>query len=505
MRKRGRFILVLILWSFLASPPPRAEATSNLYSFSPKLQKAYSEIQNLRLDAARKLIREEKSSTPDNAFIAYLENYADTYYLLISEDKAAYQARSGQEDLRLAHLSSLPDSPYQRFLKAEIRLHWAFIKLKFGNEVSACWDIIKAYRLLEENKKKYPSFAPTLKSLGLLHILIGSVPEKYTWVTKVLGLRGDIALGLQELQKAKQQAPLFRFETELIDLLIHAYTLKLTPAQSDRLNSLPVENPDNLLIHFFCASILVKQARSEEALRILSQAPQGEGYLAFPFLYYLHGEILLQKGQFDAAFKQFGQFQKSTAGVNFIQDSYFKQFLCRWLATDTIATISPLNKIKKGESAVVEADKYALRFAEQYSAGKILPEHKVLFKARYACDGGYFPQSLSLLKNYDESDFSTQATKAEFNYRKARISQLMDHPELARPFYKRAILLSEKEGLYFGASASLQMGYICKENKEREQAIYYFRKALSFKKHEYKNSIDNKARASLSEMKAADE
>jgi hypothetical protein len=160
--------IILLLFTFQVF----AEDTQNGVVFSPRLQKAYFEIQKLRLPAARQLIDTERNQQPANAFIPYLDNYADLHYLLISEDKAAYKLLSQKEDQRLESIGKLPDnSPYKRFFQAEIRMHWAFAKLKYGNELSGSWEIIKAYRLLEENQKKFPDFLPTQKSLGLLHVL----------------------------------------------------------------------------------------------------------------------------------------------------------------------------------------------------------------------------------------------------------------------------------------------------------------------------------------------
>ena len=142
-----------------------ANDTGDEIKFTPKLQRAYFEIQKLRIQPARKLIEEERQLEPDNAFIHYLDNYADLHYLLISEDKTAYKKLLAKEDERLAALGRLPDSsPFKLILQAEIRLHWAFAKIKFGNEISASWNVIKAYKMLDQNHRKFPDFLPNLKS-----------------------------------------------------------------------------------------------------------------------------------------------------------------------------------------------------------------------------------------------------------------------------------------------------------------------------------------------------
>lgn len=498
-----KYFLVCVFTTFIVSKGYSTEENEIGQVFTPRLQLAYFEIQKLRLDKARNLLELERKIDPENGALIYLDNYADMYYLLISEDKAAYSSRSGKEDLRLDALEGMPDqSPLKRLFKAEVRLHWAFAKLKFGNEVSACWDIIKAYRLLEENRTKFPGFIPTYKSLGLLHVLIGSVPEQYTWVTKVLGLSGNIDGGIREIRLVKEKDPLFRQEASLIDILLHAYTLRLSNGQIRELKELPEQQPDNLLLHFFATSVLMKEGKSEDALKILNRAPRTSAYIPFPFLDYLRAEILLQKGHYSEAYNNYTKFQTHFKGFNFLKDSYFKEFLCLWLQNRKDDANRVIRKVSTVGKTIVESDQYASKFAESYIAGHVDDEQKVLFEARYANDGGFLSDAWQALENYSESSFSKIENKAELNYRRGRILQKMGQTNQALPYFERSIQLTQNTNLYFGPSSALQMGYIYKEQSKNQQAITFFRKAMSYKKHEYKNSIDNKARAALTELGA---
>jgi predicted negative regulator of RcsB-dependent stress response len=501
-----RYGWVLLLVSLLLVSRVRAaegEAGEAAFYFSPRLQQAYAEIQKLRLDSARRLLEQERARQPGNGVLHYLDNYADLHYLLLSEDKAAYTRLSGQQEVRLAALARLPESsPFQRLYMAEVRLHWAFVKLKFGQEVSASWDIIKAYRLLDENSRKYPQFIPTYKSLGLLHVLIGSVPENFSWVPLLLGLRGNVQQGLRELRMVQQKDAQFRQEAQLIDLLLHAYTLRLGADQLQELKYLPARSPDNLLLHFFAASVLMKEGRSEEALGLLQKAPDSPDYLPFPFLDYLRGDLLLQSGKYPEAAAAYRQFQAQFKGVNFIKDAYHKRYLCRWLSEQPGDPEGLLQKVLKEGRTIVEADQSAQRFAEKYLAGQVTTQQKVLMKARLATDGGYLTRAREALAPYQESSFGTLAERAEYNYRLGRIMQKMEQPERALPYLERSVVLTQNTNLYVGASAALQLGYLYREKQQRERAIAYFRRAMSYKKHEYKNSIDNKARAALTELGA---
>ncbi|MFN4147462.1 MAG: tetratricopeptide repeat protein, partial [Runella sp.] len=460
---------------------------------SPTQQEAYIEVFKLKVNTARQLLTQEKNTD----FGVYIDNYADMLTLLVSDYRPLYDQLTLHQEQRLALLARIPDSsPYQRFLQAEVRLHWAFVKLKFGKEVSACWDIIKAYRLLEENAQKFPDFLPTYKSLGLLHVLIGATPQNYQWVARLLGLRGNINQGLKEIEKA-QKDPIFATEAQLIELLVNAYVLQYSESKNQELLRLVEKHKDNLLIHFFGATVSMKDGRSEQALQFLQHCPSGGAYLAFPILEYLKGEIMLQKGEYASSRMYLKLFLSQYRGQNFLKDTYFKLFLSHWLADENSQAEPYLAQILKVGQATVEADKAAQKWVEKWLKGQITPQQKILMKARLSFDGGYLSAAWQGLKRYEEKDFEQTADKAEYRYRLGRIMQKQKQVEEAIQHYERAIELSRPQSLYFGATAALQLGYIYLSKSQKSKAIVYFKQALNYPKHEYKNSIDNKARAAL--------
>ncbi|GAB4024908.1 hypothetical protein GCM10028809_03480 [Spirosoma gilvum] len=468
------------------------------FTWTPGLQRSYADLQKLKVQAAQQTLTRE---SPHNGIRIFLDDYADMIQLVTTDDDKAFARLSFREDDRLDALNDLDkNSPWQRVALAEVRLHWAFIKLKFGKELSASWDVIKAYKLLFENQKLFPDFLPTYKSLGTLHIMVGSVPDNYTWVARLLGLRGTIKQGQQELVRA-QQDPLFRLETRLIDLMVRAYVLKFTDIDSQTLQQLVAENADNLLLHFFGATIEQKAGHSEQALSYLTKRPTGSVYQPLPIIENILGDIYLQKGEYALASAHFQRFLNNYKGQNFLKDSYYKLFLCHWLANEPDSESRPLlQKVVSTGRTTVESDKAAQKFAEAYLKKGASANQKVLMRARLASDGGFTDSALAYLRPYTEAQFLVTAEKAEYNYRMGRIYQRRNDPNSAIPYLNRALSISEPEGLSFGATSALQLGYIYQQKADQARARFFFQKALSFKHHEYKNSIDNKARAGLNQL-----
>lgn len=465
-------------------------------AWTPGLHRSYTDLLKGRLQSARQILSTEPVA-PVNGLQIYIADYADMMALLSSDDDQLLAQLSARESERLDQLEDLDEnSPYQRWLLAEVRLHWAFVKLKFGNEAAASWGVIKAYKLLAENQRLFPNFLPTYKSLGVLRVMIGSVPDSYAWVPRLLGLRGNIREGLADLQRAQRDS-VFGAEARLANLLIRAYVLRFTDDDEVSLNRFVVESPDNLLVRFFAATTAMKNAHSEQALSWLTTRPVGPAYVSLPVIENLLGDIYLQKGQYATALTHYGLFLTGYRGQNLVKDSHYKRFLCYWLAGDEARAHAELPRVLATGRTTVEADKAAQKAAQTYL--KVFPSlrQRALMQARLAADGGFLEQALTVLKPYCEATFQTVPERAEYQYRLGRIYQKQGNVPDAINAFERSIVLSEPGQLSFGATSALQLGYLYQEQRNVPKAKQAFEKALSYKHHEYKNSVDNKARAAL--------
>ncbi|NNF01182.1 MAG: hypothetical protein HKN22_00715, partial [Bacteroidia bacterium] len=174
------------------------------YNYNSQCRQAYAKIFSLHFISAQKIINAEKNKDPQNLVPILLENNIDFYRAFIGEREVDFEIFEKNADDRLAIINDLgdKDSPYHRFAKAEIILHSAFLNAKFKNFLTAAWAVRKSYKLLEKNAELYPDFPLTYKNLGFLHAALGSVPDKYRWLVKTVGMDGQINQGVLELRKA---------------------------------------------------------------------------------------------------------------------------------------------------------------------------------------------------------------------------------------------------------------------------------------------------------------
>lgn len=466
-----------------------AQSIDLIWKFDPELQKAYQLVTTLQPDKANELLNK---ITSNELHKLYVQTLNETLHILITEDHGSFPAIDQKFKDRIKYLESLPQTAETLFLQAELALQRGFCFLNLGQELNAVFSIRKAYQLTSECLKKYPAFIPIKKTSGVIQVMIGSVPEKYNWFITLLGMKGSVATGQKQLSELRASTSSLNLEAAILFFTVQGFINQEFALAAQGINQHLKDQPHNKLLIFIGVNMLIKDARSEEALALIHQlnhAPQG---LPMHYLDYLHGEILMQKGEYQKAVDIFGKFIKAYPSQSFKKDSYFKISLCYWLLGNTSFAKANFEKAKTTGSDKAEPDRYAAKQLENAD----FPNKKLL-KARFSTDGGYYKEAAAMLSSVVPSDLATEKDKTEFYYRKARLAHRMGEIGAAKIFYQQSIDMTRDNPWYFGANAALHLGYIAKDQKDLVTAKKYFTMALSFPKHEYKNSIDSKARSEL--------
>lgn len=469
------------------------------YYFNAELESAYKEIIQLKISEATARINTEQLRDPHNGITIYLRSLAETTSLLFSEDFVQYERLKSAESayVELIQSNMLPTSPYHKFCLAEIKLQWAITKMKFNDEISAALSTKQALGLLNENLKSYPTFVPTKKSLGLLNIVIGSIPNSHAWIASKLGFKGDITTGMGMIQEVIDSKTIYLQEAYLVKILAEQYILN-RDSNMESMKQLYNRYPTNILYNYLYASILSKRGKSSDALEIVESFSKTDINLVLPSVDYLHGDLLLQQGKYVASRFYFNRYINTFKGKNLIKDATYKLFLSYWLTNEDVQALEYWKKIQTVGQETYESDKYAQKIA----LSNDLP-NKQLAKLRLFTDGGYYTKAFEVYNTTNLSDLATKKDKIEYYYRAARLYQKTGRQNESIQYYIKVILLSSenKNNYYFAPNSALQLGYIYVELKNYNQARSYFQQAIAYKNHEYENSIEQKAKAALREIK----
>ncbi|MBA4054525.1 MAG: hypothetical protein C0490_07430, partial [Marivirga sp.] len=241
--------------------------------------------------------------------------------------------------------------------------------------------------------------------------------------------------------------------------------------------------------------LAVKNAQSEKALSLLSRFEEQQNGLPVYYADYLRAEVFLHKAEYLNAISSYRSFINHYKGQNHIKDANYKIGLCYWLNGNVNDATAMFKLARNTGKESMEADKYAARSLAEAE----LP-HPKLTKARYFTDGGYYDKASEILESLTTNDLPTSRDQVEFYYRKARLAHKTHKMEEAKSFYLKTIELNGASSWYYAPNASLQLGYIALAEKDKVSAEEYFEQSLSYKKHEYKNSIDAKAKSALAQL-----
>ena len=309
-------------------------------------------------------------------------------------------------------------------------------------------------------------------------------------------MEGSTRTGLDELQAIRLSESPLAFEASLIHALIQGFLLQQPGTASSEINALRVTHPRNRLALFLGSALAMKNNQSENALVMLDSLSRNSVGLPLYYSDYLRGEIYLFKGEYLNSISSYRWFINHYNGQNGVKDAYYKIGLCYWLNGNTNDAAEIFKQAKSRGKEASEADKYAARSLAETE----LP-HINLTKARYAIDGGYYEQAKQILESLEPQDIPTKRDQVEYFYRKGRLSHKLNDVETAKSFYLRSIDLSGDEEWYYAPNACLQLGYIFWSENDDTMARSYFNRALSYNKHEYKNSIDSKAKSAIAQIK----
>ena len=477
------------------------------YSMNRDCLKAYGLILQLKLDEAHNLLADAEESNPANNIIPYLKNYSDFLKIIISEDEALFESLSPLIKERDDQLESgTENSPWHLYCQAQGNLQWAFARIKFGDYTSAALNLNRSYRQLKANKEKFPDFSLNNAALGLLHMLIGSVPENYRWIMSTFSFQGTVEQGVVEIkQLIENPVILARYpflKSESLFLLTFIPSNFSASADNSNLLQSLIEDPKNIdliakspLLVYAASSYYLHNAMNDKALSLLNNYPKGDAYYPFHFLDYLTGKAKLNKLD-DGARIHFLRFVVNFRGKNNIKSAYLHLAWIGLLNNNAEEYNKYTTRVKLMGSEELENDQQALTEANLNK-----PPDIFLLKARLLFDGGYYTEALAELGNFNKDKSGSPREMLEFTYRLARIYDKSGNTKKAVEYYMQTLEKGADYPYYFAANSALQLGNIYEASGNTDKARYYYKKCLNLNYDEYRSGISQKAKAGLSALK----
>lgn len=475
---------------------------SAYYRFDSKIEQAYKLIISLHFDEAEKILRQEKLENPGNDIHLLYLNYIDFLKAFISESPEDFETLKKNSSARIDKLEMNKEnvsSPFHFYIQAEILLQQALVRVKFNEHVASALELRRAFKLIEKNKNLYPEFPLNKKISGLLEAIVGSVPARYQQLVKIAGMNGSISHGVEELNRLYAGIDKSLYSAYKIEILFYTGFIHsvLSPNEkvSGLMNDMKIHSASNKLIAYVYSNVMMKRGENAEARKALDTALSDKSTYPFVFLYYKRALTRLRKLDLDAK-ADLDYFIDNFKGKNNVKAAYHKLAWIDLLRNDTSGYKNNMKLCIVKGSAIIDEDRTALAEANSTHISNI---H--LLKSRLYFDGGYYKESLAQIAGKKITDFPYFGDQLEITYRLARIMQMTGVKDKAVIYYETTIRNGASAPYHYAANSALQLGLMYEADRQYSKAKVQFEKAMDFKYDQYKNSIDQKAKAGLDRLK----
>lgn len=464
-------------------------------SWSAGCQQVYDDIYNLKFSSARSQIAVLMGKETDNLMVPYLSHYVDFLEVILGEDPQLLLEveRKRENLLALLNKDETPNS-LTKFLEGEVNLQWAMLQLNMANYLSGAVNARRAFKIYNDLYSTDSTFLPLKKSRGLLLTALGGVPDELQWVVNLAGMKGNVKEGftlVEEFIRESKNTPYQQWNNEAIffDVLLN-FNFTDKQIAFDKAMKHTENLPKSHLCRIFVRGLIgIKSGNVEEALKAILSRPKGKEYYPFYHLDYLAGLGMLYADD-PRCPDYLMKFLNNTSGPNRIKDAYLNLGYYFYLHGEIEKYEKAVNNCLERGDDKIDRDKQAM-----LEATLPLPNKKLL-QARFLFDGGYYERAIALLPEGLGATFSGNEL-TEFNYRRGRIYQRMDNLPEAIKAYVIAQQQPNPDGLYFQATAALELGRIFEGMGNKKLSSFYYSKCLSFSGFQYERGTKSKARAGL--------
>lgn len=459
----------------------------------------------LRFNEASRVVAIDLLSNPSNRFPLYLKTQAAFIKAFVSEEPAHVQIFKTIAESSISQLlNENKVSLLRGFALGEIYFMTAVIQFREGEFVKGAWNLRKGYLLLNETRARNPLFLPVYKTLGLLHAVIGTIPDEYVWIAEIVGVRGSLTQGRNELislVKASFKYPELKWiQTEsLLFLFLVEMNLQNNQNSAGYILSCIANTGKELyssqILTYIKAGVEMHMGKNDNAISTLFALKMPDDAYKIYYLDYLKGITLLQKLD-KGCNAYFFSFIGNYNGTSYKKSAYQKLGWYFLLEGNLDKYYEYLSKAKLYGSTFTDPDKMANKEATE---GPV-PE-PVLLRARLLSDGGYWTSALAALNAGDfDSASASKRNQLEYTYRLARIFDEMDSISLAEFYYKRVIDFGSCQPYYFAANSCIMLARLYENMGMNAEALYYYKKCKDLEFDEYYNSIIQKAKAGIAKL-----
>ncbi len=499
-------LIIFILFSALSFISLKSYA---IIDYNDNCKNGFSNIIALNHAETEKYLKLERINNPKNSVVDYLEVYS--LFLKYATTEKEVLINDFNDKLEVA-VTKIKDEdmqePFRLYMLADMYLESALINAIEGNYFSAVFLFKKSYSTINENIKLFPNFAPNNKTVGLLNVIIGSIPQSYNWALTLLNISGDIDKGLSNIETALKSSINNKEYKHLFVENLLLYTFMSDSYSKNKESNILLKNiinnekiiynnKNNLLFIFAKASYHQNMKENNEVIKSLQILHDKTVFVNSNFCYlnYMMGQSLLFKLN-NRAIYYFESYIKNYKGKNYIASAKQKIAWSKLIVGDNAGYLKTKKRINTEEDEITDSDKQAIKEAKSNDIPNVY-----LLKARLYFDGGYYHKADSIItKGNKLNSYISERNKIEYIYRLGRINDEWGNNIKAEHYYKKTIDKAKDLKYFYAAKSALKLGNLYENEGDNDKALEMYNLILDLDFDEYQNGITQKAKAGINRI-----
>lgn len=344
------------VWAQSAAPPARpldlspvARQTLGLTSAADAALYAEGRAALVALRPADARAAFGRLSARGHAAGGYGQNLAALWEALITEERAAVDRFHAVNDSVARVADRLPDSPQADWMRASVALHRALVLSRAERYARAgigFRDACRRFRSLSRARDASPDVA---FGQGVCEVAAGSVPRKYRWLVRLVGISGTVAGGLEHLGRAAAGGGADAMEATAVRALVDESLNGGRAGAQAGLQTLAEAHPASPVLSFLVGyQHLVdrRAAEAEASLRRAQTAVAVPGTLALPTLPAQLGTAVLRQDRFAEAAPLIEQFVSRPRGRALVAQATLLAGIAREMAGDRRAAEAHYRRVR---------------------------------------------------------------------------------------------------------------------------------------------------------------
>jgi hypothetical protein len=455
---------------------------------------AFQDIISLRFDEASLNLRKSKDIDPDNPYTVFLENYLQFVRCAIDGDRTAYLSYKTAHGKRVQILNGHSEDAAMCF-QAEMNLHSFLLAIHHEDNFQALKRLMLARNQLNYFLQHTDNPATGHRLQGMLLLILSAIPDEFTRISSLAGIRGDYDKGMALLEECMHQYEPHTAEyLEMIIIITFIRNMIKQDYQANfnRLGRLPGEylkNPLYRLVYVISAS---KSGHNDEVIKTTQTYYQDPEEHQICYFNYIYGSALLNRMDSKAEIP-LHQYIDCSLSDRFVKSAYRKLAWNYLVHGDTLSFEKYRKLVLDSGSLNADVDRQA--YYELAFPG--IPNTD-LVKARLLFDGGYYDQSKSLLlKKETRKGLQNLYQQTEYAYRLARIYHLSNETDKAARLYQLTLEKGMGHPFYYAAYSALQLGIIYEQLGDNRKAKSYYLKVFETSDKSYGFRFRHSAREGI--------